>query len=566
MISQGGLDHRPKPERKHKTRLCLEVLEDRLLPSVSVFGTAEGISYGESSCGCQPPDTDAAAGPDVLVETVNLAIAYYDKSTGTRLALESLRSLFSPIGPGSFLSDPVVTYDEMAGRFFVGMLDIDIGGHHGYFDFAVSDTADPRDGWTAMYKLDITETNEGGMRFWGDYPKLGFNADAFFVTLNMDPFFDDTNPDHAQVLAIDKASVLSHDPNSLTVYRSDRPGPGFAMAAVTMHGTNPGDPMYFVREDTRFGGDHIRVVQMTDVLSDTPTYTEYSVLVPAYERPPLAVHPGGFRIQTYESFILNADWRNGRLVATHHVGSGGVTRARWYEFNTTGDIPTLTQSGEIDQGPDVYTYFEAIAIADNGDLGMTFMESSASEFVTMYVTGQRVGDSAGTMQTPVATHVGANVYSGFRGGDYSGLTQDPVDGTFWAASMYKPESQFWGTGIADFALSSDGAGARSRRANRPNPSASPIRGEAAALLLIFDRSAVIARRDEVDTWFYDDITPAMVLRDTPRPTSGTQTYQTLALSLPGKGIMPEHFGLPPDTPCAFPVLFDPVNPMVANGD
>src|SRR6516164_5237261 len=124
MISQGGLDHRPKPERKHKTRLCLEVLEDRLLPSVSVFGTAEGISASESSCGCQPPDTDAAAGPDILVETVNLAIAYYDKGTGTRLALRSLQSFFSPVAPIYFISDPVVTYDEMAGRFFVGILDI----------------------------------------------------------------------------------------------------------------------------------------------------------------------------------------------------------------------------------------------------------------------------------------------------------------------------------------------------------------------------------------------------------------------------------------------------------
>src|SRR5262249_34584780 len=121
MTSQGGLDHRPKRERMHKTRLCLEVLEDRLLPSVNVFSTTEGINYGDSSCGCQPPDTDAAAGPDVLVETVNLAIAYYDKSTGTRLALQSLHSFFSPVGPLYFLSDPVVTYDEMAGRFFVGM-------------------------------------------------------------------------------------------------------------------------------------------------------------------------------------------------------------------------------------------------------------------------------------------------------------------------------------------------------------------------------------------------------------------------------------------------------------
>jgi hypothetical protein len=528
---QGWLGQGPKRVRWHKARLDLEVLEDRSLPSVSVFGTAEGISASESSCGCQPPDTDAAAGPDILVETVNLAIAYYDKGTGTRLALRSLQSFFSPVAPIYFISDPVVTYDEMAGRFFVGILDIDTVGRHGYFDFAVSDDADPRDGWTSIYKLDITQTNEAGQIFWGDYPKLGFNADAFFVTLNMKPFplSSGSEPDHAQILAIDKASVLKHDPNILTVYNSDRPGPGYAMAAATMHDTMPGDPMYFVREDTRFGGDHIRVVQMTDVLSMTPTYVEYSIPVAAYQRPPVAVHPGG-TIQTFESVILNADWRNGRLVATHHVGSGGITRARWYEFDTSGNTPSLTQSGEIDQGVGVYTYFEAIAVADNGDLGMTFMESSAKEFVTMYVTGQQAGDPAGTMQTPIATHIGGNRYLGFRGGDYSGLTQDPVDGTFWAASMYKPaSSQFWGTGLANFALASDSAGAQSRRASRLRPAASSGRGEAAALLWTSHESAVAPRLEEVDAVFHDEIPRAMLLRDAPRPDFGTETRRTVAL-------------------------------------
>jgi hypothetical protein len=225
--------------------------------------------------------------------------------------------------------------------------------------------------------------------------------------------------------------------------------------------------MYFVQEVTRFGGASMRVIQMTDVLSDTPTFTNFEIPVDAYQRPPNAVHPGG-TIQTFESFVLNADWRANRLVATHHVGTSGLVHARWYEFDTSGDAPTLTQSGEIDQGPGVYTYFEAIAVADNGDLGVTFMESSATENISMYVTGQQAGDPPGNMQTPVVTHVGQNRYGGFRGGDYSGITADPETGnTFWAFSMYKPAVPFWGTGLANFGLISD---------NRPAPSARPKSG------------------------------------------------------------------------------------------
>src|SRR5439155_9106980 len=56
---------------------------------------------------------------------------------------------------------------------------------------------------------------------------------------------------------------------------------------------------------------------------------------------------------------------------------------------------------------------------------------------------------------------------GTRGGDYSAVTVDPVDGTFWAANMYKPSFAFWGTGIVDFALTDCAAPAGSIR--RPVP-------------------------------------------------------------------------------------------------
>jgi hypothetical protein len=456
-------------------RLLLEILEDRTLPSVNLLSTAEGTNSSEASCNCQPPDPDAAVGPTTVVTTVNLAIAYYDKASNNRLFLQPLREFFGPVRPGSFLSDPVVTYDDQAGRFVVGLLDIDTTGQHGYFELAVSDTSDPMDGFAEMHKIDITEVLPDGRRLWGDYPKLGYNADAYFITLNMHIFFDTTNPDHPQIVTVDKASVLDKDPSTLVLYSADLPGGVYAPAAATMHDTMPGDPMYFVQEATRFGGDSMRVIQMTDVLSEKPNFQNFEIPVDSYQRPPNAVHPGG-TIQTFESFVLNADWRGNRLVATHHIGASGVVHARWYEFDTSGNAPALTQSGDIDQGPGVYTYFEAIAIADNGDLGMTFMESSAQENVSMYVTGQQAGDPPGTMQPAIVTHPGQNHYPGVRGGDYSGITEDPDTGsTFWAFSMYKPAVPFWGTGLANFELQTEGRPGRAARHQAGSPVSSAKR-------------------------------------------------------------------------------------------
>src|SRR5260370_33644652 len=110
---------------------------------------------------------------------------------------------------------------------------------------------------------------------------------------------------------------------------------------------------------------------MTNVLCQAPSFTDYDVPVPAYDGPPFAAHPGG-TIDPFESFILNADWRGNHLVATHHVGSDSVARVRWYAFDTSGQAPALVQSGEINHGPSAYTYFSAIAVADSGDIGLTF--------------------------------------------------------------------------------------------------------------------------------------------------------------------------------------------------
>ena len=447
----------------------LESLESRTLLSVNVRLTADGINARQSSCGCSPPDPDIAAGPDYLVATVNTAIAFYTKD-GTRVFLQPLLTFFDPIHPGGFFSDPVVAYDDLSGRFFVGILDIASASQRSFFDLAVSNTSNPLDGFTEMHKVETTETLPNGMKVWNDYPKIGFNADAFVVTLNMDLFSDPigTNPDHGQVIVFDKSTLLDRDPDTLTLYRSDRPGPVYAPDPAPMHGSQPGDPLYFVQEVTRFGADSIDVIQMTNVLSDNPTYTDTIIPVTPYLKPPRAKNPNG-SAETFESFFLNADWRNNRLVATQDIGVNDgtdvIVRARWYEFSTAGDTPSLTQEGDIDQGPGVYTYFSAIAIAPNGDLGMTFEESSATEYVSMYVTGQSHKDAPGAMQTPVATHPGTAPYTSTRAGDYAGLSVDPNSHRlFWAANLYKAtDSSTWDTGIALFNVTA----ARHHGADRP---------------------------------------------------------------------------------------------------
>src|SRR5215469_5966713 len=88
-------------------------------PGVHLGQGYDGIDFLGSNCGCLPPDTNAAVGNNFVVETVNLQIRVFDKTTGAQLLDEPLATFF-----GAFsLSDPYVLYDDLADRWYVSSID-----------------------------------------------------------------------------------------------------------------------------------------------------------------------------------------------------------------------------------------------------------------------------------------------------------------------------------------------------------------------------------------------------------------------------------------------------------
>jgi hypothetical protein len=424
-----------------------------------------------------PPDTIAATGPNHIVEVVNASIAFFDRTTGAAVGStpQLLGNFFSALGTtaNSCIFDPVVAYDELAQRFYVGALDIPaacgVSSNTASLLYAVSNNSDPTAGFT-QYVIDVDEPSKSGclpsnVTVGGDFTRTGWNADAHVFTFNM--FSLSSNCfDHVSVIVIDKATIGG----TLTVRHNDFNTPHFSLIPATMHAADPGDPMWFV-EESPFFFDTISVVKMTNVLSATPTFTETDIAVNTYGSPPSASQRGtSGRIYAGDTRILHVESRDDRLVAAQTVGVSGVARARWYEFDTSDVAPTLTQQGTINQGSGVHTYYPSIAIAPNGDLGMTFMQSSSTRYMSMYVTGRLPADPAGTMQTPVRVKAGVASYRDFdcfsngnfthacRAGDYSGITVDPdTPDTFCAANEYAisrtlaPDAN-WGTWITCFRI------------------------------------------------------------------------------------------------------------------
>ena len=238
--------------RRTRFRPFLEALETRALPAVALNATQlNGLDTNSGNNGglIEPPDPIAAAGPNYVVEIVNSTLLFYNRHTGAT-TVQTLDAFFAPLYPGTaagLFSDVYVTYDEMAGRWFISTMDVDFIAVQSFFDFAVSDTSDPTS-FTEMHKVETDEIAAHTLeQTFTDFPRVGWNANAYVVSFNMFGFFTEY-PYNAKILTIDKNSVLDKNSSTITSYQVDRPLPNSTMVPATMHGASATDPMWFVEE------------------------------------------------------------------------------------------------------------------------------------------------------------------------------------------------------------------------------------------------------------------------------------------------------------------------------
>lgn len=458
----------------------VQQLEVRTLLTVSIAHNFAGLDFN-SSGGYVPPDTCSATGPSSTVETVNQEVRLFTAKTSASGAVSSSLSNFLftvgglPRADGtSRLSDPIVAYDELAGRFIIGDQDVNFTTHVSNFDIAVSKTNNPTTLTTSSWNFYSISTTETGSD--ADYPgNFGYNHDAFVFTLNMFPggSVDDGKPNqaaadpqkasspfHVLIVSVNMAD-LAAGVASPHVFKNDDSS-GASLRPTTMHDSVAGDPMWLIQQAG--DGNHIQVVKMTNVLSNSASLSTTSLTVNSYSAANHPLNPDGSVITTnMDSRILKVAEANNSLVAAHTVAvSGTEDDVQWYRINVSSGTPVLADQGRVSAGNNTYLYFPGIDINSAGDIGMSYMRSgndTSTDFMSMYVTGRKSTDTPGTMETPVLVPSGTGVAiyhdftAGGRAGDLSGINVDPTNGTFWAANEYaNQESSNWGTAIANFTL------------------------------------------------------------------------------------------------------------------
>jgi hypothetical protein len=400
-------------------------------PAVQIGQSIEGIDY-QSSYGW-PPNPNVAVGNNFVVETVDNRFRVFDKTTGAILFDQSLDTFFGDIQSGS---EPVVVYDDTADRWYVAAYS---GWEDGVY-LTVSVSGDPTYGFLSNYLFKAV----------GYIPRLSFNGDAIFITSG-------TNGDPAATLvAIDKATALAG--TDQIYYVSHPQGLSPAAPPAQMHSTGPdasGVAWFVFPGGTDAGGSTIRVAMMTGYLSDTPSFTYTSLPVTPYGNGHQANQPGG-GLTTYPNTITTqVQYRGGHLVTAMASGvapDGYVyPKGLYYDIDVSQGTPVLFRQGVIDPGPGVAVQMPSVDIDDGGNLGLTWMESSSTEYLSMWVG---IVNQNGQLASAVAAPGGGFFYASGAIGRYSATVREPgTPGTFWSVNEYTGSdgnSDRWRTHITSF--------------------------------------------------------------------------------------------------------------------
>ncbi len=475
---------------RHRVVPQLEPIEDRTLLSLSIGTNFSGADLAQSE-GFIPPDTQGAAGPTQLVETINNSFTVFSK-TGTLVEQTSLDSFFNTAlaagGGGTVTSysyDPRIIYDPQGQRYFVAGDDNPDGVNS--FIIAVSSSSDATAGWKA-WKVNSDPTGQ----WWMDFPTLGVTADGVYLAGDMFPIpGKGQTSDLTDILVIPKSDLTSGvGVTNATLFSDlDPNNTGFAPEPITDLNSGQGlaqQPEIFLSDYNTPAG-YAKLTEITGtvtnpVLNTNPALGDLGggfLTVPARGEPPLAPQLGtNGTIDTDDTRFSGHVIEQGSYIwAVQAVQdpTTGNSDIAWYRISvSTGAV---VEQGTI-ASSSMYYYYPSIAVNANGDVVIGFSGSSSSTYVGSYAVTGTFNGTTTTLGSPQLLQAGTGPYyltnggSANRWGDYSAVVLDPNDqDTFWVVQEWAStvgtniDNSAWSTQFTAFGDTQTVTGVSSTNAN-----------------------------------------------------------------------------------------------------
>lgn len=424
-----------------------------------------GISQAESSCACEPPDGNIAAGPSHVIGVVNTAVKVWNKSGGLLLGPANLQSFFamnSGCPSDGFINadtDPSTDYDAAANRFVMEILSFNAFTNGSRICIAVTQTGDPTGTWN-IYAIPVQEANQ-----LLDFPHIAIGSDAIYVSGN--EFNASQAFTGAYIYALNKAALYAGQTASFKETPVTVTASGILADTVfpVRNVTAPG-VMYFVGADNgTTPASTVSIWKWANALGGGAITLQRGVTVDQYGQPPAGIQPSGSNantIETNDMRTLTAQMFNGTVYSAHTIAcnpnnAGVVACVQWYQIGNLDGAPSLVQQGMLGS-PGEYRMYPALSVDNSGDMTLGFAHSSANVFAGIDYAGRTPADALGLLEAPEATLKAGEVnMDGSRYGDYAGEVIDPDGCTVWHLEEYAQSGQIWGTWVGNVRFPSCGA-------------------------------------------------------------------------------------------------------------
>jgi hypothetical protein len=403
-----------------------------------------------------PPDPSGAAGRERLVAVVNAMIEVRTKA-GSLTYRDSLKDFFSILGTSQANNryfDPKVVYDEHAQRFVVVGLERNDGTLVSRILLAVSKNEFPAaaNDW---YMIAINSAvSIGGVNSWADYPGFEVDEEAVYITANMFGFSSGTFQG-TRLWIVNKGVSGGFYGGRSATFATYNPYQNFGTATTTMpaqvHGSGGAGISIgtFLVSIVLFtdGSMNVQIITVQNPLG-AATFTFNTVAlgqVTQVSGIPDSPQLGSTQlIEANDYRTLDAVWRNNKLWLTLTVVplasdiNANQATAHWVRINTS----TFTLEAQGNLGGEAIsaqasTMFPAVAVNNQGQVAFGYAASSPTIYAGAYGS-----IFLGNVEHPFTVKSGVDYYVRTLGGprnrwgDYTGISVDPTDGSFWIFNQF----------------------------------------------------------------------------------------------------------------------------------
>jgi len=402
-----------------------------------------------------PSDDNLAVGATQVVETINTAWQVYDKATGKSVfGPQQISAIFTGVpglcgqGQTFFWTDPVVLYDQFAGRWIISQIAADTTFSTGNECIAVSETSDS----TGKYHRYIFKF---GKNVLNDYDKLSVWPDAYYANYNL---FGPQSFIADDTCAYDRAAMLTGAKAKAVCFKSPNE---FSFLPSNADGATPppsGEPSFFVDLSSstslhlyRF---HVDFADPTKSKFTGPINIPVKAYTMACGGGTCIPQPGtkqqldslGDRLMFRLAYRNFTDHES--LVVSHSVmTSKAASGERWYEIRDPDGTPKVYQQGTFTNSGNSL-WMGSIDMDKEGDIAFGYSESNSTTLhPSIAFTGRVPTDPLNTMESPATIFIAKGSATGGtknganRWGDYSSMVIDPSDDcTFWYVNQYIPKT------------------------------------------------------------------------------------------------------------------------------